>query len=156
GLRPRHELWSSEHGEVPVRRGQRQKVDLTITHGGQLTVEQRRWRTVLASGLVVVDDGDPSVRCEGGMQPVEEFVGMLDLVIDVRQDRELDGLRGKSRIGRRAVYERHADDPLTGQTGCQAIEVGLLDVLGVDGGSRSETLYQPHRIVAITGTEDGH
>ena len=132
GLRPGQHLGRSEHGEVSIRRGQPEEVDLTIADGGQFAAEQRRRRAVLAGGLVVVDDRDPAAGRQRRVEPVQELVRLLDLVIHVRQEREVDGSLGQSRIGRRAVHERDPGDALAREPSGQAVEVGPRDVLGVD------------------------
>ena len=68
---------------------------------------------------------------------------MLDLVIHVRQDREIDGLLGQPRIPRGAVHEGHTGDALTREAAGQAIEAGLLDIFGVDRRAGPQTLRQP-------------
>jgi len=78
---------------------------------------------VLVGGLVVVDDRDASALRQRAVEPVDELVGLLDLVIHVRQQREIDRLRRQSRIGRRAVHERDTRDVLARESRREEIEV---------------------------------
>jgi len=49
---------------------------------------------VLLGGLVVVDDRDSPAGRQRAVEPIQELVRLLDLVIHVRQERQLDGLSG--------------------------------------------------------------
>jgi len=110
---------------------------------------------VLLGGLVVVDDRDSPAGRQRAVEPIQELVRLLDLVIHVRQERQLDGLSGQSRVGRRAVHQRHAGDALARKPCRETVEVRLHDVLGIDRRARSQTLGESHRVVAVAGPDVG-
>src|SRR5207249_9505851 len=51
--------------------------------------------------------------------------------------------------------DRDAGDTLAGESRCEAIEVGVRNVLGVDRSARSQTLRESHGVVTVAGPDVG-
>src|SRR5262249_12069445 len=94
GLGSGQALGRPEDGEVAVGGSEEHEVELTVADGRQLATEQGGRGAVTLGGPVRVDDTYPGAGGQGRPQAVEELVGILDLVIHVREERHVHGARG--------------------------------------------------------------
>ena len=103
-----------------------------------------------------IDDSHPRPGGEGQLQVVEELEGVLDLVIHVRQDRDVDRVGWQSRVIRVSEYDGHPFDAVPSQPRLELLQVVGLDVLGVNRRAGAEPAGQSHRVVAAPRPDVRH
>src|SRR5262249_24091566 len=122
GLGGGEALGRREDGEIAVGGGEEREVELAIADGRQLAAKPRRGRAVTLGRLLRIDDPHPGARGERRPQAVEELVGILDLVIHVREDRYVHGVGRQLWIPRLTQDDVHALDSLLPQARLEPVE----------------------------------